>query len=65
MSWPWSKRHSKGKLHITQPDATGPREISGPTDFKHEWHVGFDENTGGFVGLPPAWSMWLQNSHIR
>lgn len=40
-------------------------EISGPTNVKHEWHVGFDQMTGDFVGLPPSWAAWLQNSNIR
>ena len=37
--------------------------ISLPTNVKHEWHVGFE--CGKFVGLPPAWEVWLDGSNIR
>ncbi|ELU04028.1 hypothetical protein CAPTEDRAFT_223525 [Capitella teleta] len=37
--------------------------ISGPTDVKHEWHVGVDHE-GHITGMPPAWSNWLQTSNI-
>lgn len=58
------RRKSKGKLHIVQPDVSAIKSISSPTSFKHEWHVGFDQDTGEFKGLPPAWDMWLSNSQI-
>ncbi len=58
------RRSSKGKLHINQ-DASPALEISSPTGFKHEIHVGFDSKTGEFKGLPPAWGMWLETSKIR
>jgi P21-Rho-binding domain len=55
-------RKRRGSLNIT-PVITGEiREISIPTGFKHDLHVGFDN--GEFVGLPPAWNMWLQSSKI-
>lgn len=39
--------------------------ISRPTNVKHEWHVGFDQNTGQISGLPPVWEAWLKTSDIR
>ena len=64
------KRGSRAKFEIqneTQQanDFSEIKEISGPTGFKHEWHVGFEAETGKFVGLPPAWDMWLKTSNIR
>ncbi len=46
-------------------DEDSSMQISGPMNVKHEWHVGFDQHTGDFVGLPPSWEAWLQNSNIR
>lgn len=39
-------------------------DISAPTSFKHEVHVGFDKGTGDFTGLPFAWRQLLENSGI-
>eukprot|EP00056_Hartaetosiga_gracilis_P009027 m.129416 g.129416 ORF g.129416 m.129416 type:complete len:494 (+) comp13046_c3_seq1:111-1592(+) len=39
-------------------------DISAPLDFVHEVHVGFDQETGEFSGLPPQWSALLQVSGI-
>lgn len=30
-------------------------EISGPSNFEHRVHTGFDHNQGRFVGLPSQW----------
>ena len=38
--------------------------VSNPTNFSHRVHVGFDPQTGGFVGLPPEWEKLLTNSAI-
>lgn len=38
--------------------------VSNPTNFAHAVHVGFDPNTGEFVGLPPEWSKLLNSSAI-
>ncbi|KAE8450192.1 hypothetical protein EG329_006973 [Mollisiaceae sp. DMI_Dod_QoI] len=38
--------------------------VSNPTNFSHSVHVGFDPNTGEFVGLPPEWSKLLNSSAI-
>ena len=59
------RRASKGKLHINQQESGVALDISSPTGFKHEIHVGFDPRTGDFMGLPPAWGMWLEASKIR
>ncbi|KAH9887515.1 Pkinase-domain-containing protein [Xylariomycetidae sp. FL2044] len=38
--------------------------VSNPTNFEHAVHVGFDPQTGQFVGLPPEWSKLLNSSAI-
>ncbi|RKF82920.1 Serine/threonine-protein kinase STE20 [Golovinomyces cichoracearum] len=38
--------------------------VSNPTNFSHSVHVGFDSQTGEFVGLPPEWSKLLNSSAI-
>ncbi len=38
--------------------------MSNPTNFSHAVHVGFDSQTGEFVGLPPEWSKLLNSSAI-
>ncbi|KUJ20013.1 putative Serine/threonine-protein kinase CLA4 [Mollisia scopiformis] len=38
--------------------------VSNPTNFTHAVHVGYDPNTGNFVGLPPEWSKLLNSSAI-
>lgn len=52
-----------GKKKSTSSDDK-PMSISGPTEVKHNVHVGFDRQTGDFVGLPPAWNSLLQHSNI-
>ncbi|ORZ21327.1 kinase-like domain-containing protein [Absidia repens] len=37
---------------------------SGPTNFVHEVHVGFDPITGAFTGLPDQWTKLLKGSAI-
>ncbi|KJE95605.1 p21-activated kinase Cla4 [Capsaspora owczarzaki ATCC 30864] len=39
-------------------------QISGPTNFVHEVHVGFDTESQTFTGLPPQWNSLLSNSGI-
>eukprot|EP01114_Cavostelium_apophysatum_P018579 TRINITY_DN577_c0_g1_i1.p1 TRINITY_DN577_c0_g1~~TRINITY_DN577_c0_g1_i1.p1 ORF type:complete len:604 (+),score=176.66 TRINITY_DN577_c0_g1_i1:121-1932(+) len=39
-------------------------EISSPTDFKQNWHVGWNQQTGQFEGLPPEWNAMLDASGI-
>jgi serine/threonine-protein kinase CLA4 len=38
--------------------------VSNPTNFSHRVHVGFDPQTGGFVGLPVEWEKLLTASAI-
>ncbi|EPQ64777.1 Cdc42p activated signal transducing kinase of the p21-activated kinase family [Blumeria graminis f. sp. tritici 96224] len=38
--------------------------VSNPTNFSHSVHVGFDAQTGEFVGLPSEWSKLLNSSAI-
>ncbi|KAL2358078.1 serine/threonine-protein kinase-like protein CLA4 [Cryomyces antarcticus] len=38
--------------------------VSKPTGFQHQVHVGFDPNSGAFVGLPPEWEKLLTTSAI-
>ncbi|EDQ91551.1 uncharacterized protein MONBRDRAFT_6420, partial [Monosiga brevicollis MX1] len=58
--WPFGGSNSKreDKASVRKDD------ISGPIDFVHEVHVGFDPKTGEFSGLPPQWSALLQISGI-
>jgi len=39
-------------------------DISAPTSFKHEIHVGYDPTSGDFTGLPLQWKQLLENSGI-
>ncbi|RKP16726.1 PBD-domain-containing protein, partial [Rozella allomycis CSF55] len=39
-------------------------EISGPINFTHEVHVGFNPSTGDFEGLPEDWKTLLDHSGI-
>ncbi|ORZ41315.1 kinase-like domain-containing protein [Catenaria anguillulae PL171] len=38
--------------------------VSGPTNFKHTMHVGFDSNSGALTGLPDQWRALLNSSAI-
>ncbi|KAI9221256.1 kinase-like domain-containing protein [Blastocladiella britannica] len=38
--------------------------VSGPTNFQHTMHVGFDPISGAFTGLPQQWKVLLSNSAI-
>ena len=38
--------------------------ISYPTKFTHVVHVGFDDTSGEFTGMPDAWTRLLENSNI-
>ena len=54
-------RWKHGSADIT-PVIDEIREISTPTGFQHNTHVGLED--GKLVGLPPAWNQWLQTSNI-
>ena len=36
--------------------------ISKPTDFKRNFHVGYDKDTNQYFGLPETWQKWLDAS---
>ncbi|AAS52480.1 AEL205Wp [Eremothecium gossypii ATCC 10895] len=38
--------------------------VSSPTNFTHKVHVGFDPETGSFVGMPFNWEKLLKHSRI-
>ncbi|ORX89503.1 Pkinase-domain-containing protein [Basidiobolus meristosporus CBS 931.73] len=38
--------------------------VSNPTNFQHQFHVGFDSVTGAFTGLPDEWTRLLASSAI-
>lgn len=48
-------------IHGSCPGMGG---VSNPTNFSHAIHVGFDNKSGKFVGLPPEWSRLLNASAI-
>lgn len=41
-----------------------PLGVSGPTNFVHQMHVGFDPHTGAFTGMPDQWTKLLKGSAI-
>ena len=56
-------KHSKSKLKKGKDNYEKPN-ISYPTKFTHVVHVGFDDDTGEFTGLPEAWTRLLVASNI-
>ena len=42
----------------------GSANVSGPINFTHKVHVGFDPASGNFTGLPETWKSLLQHSKI-
>jgi hypothetical protein len=50
--------HKKSKDHHEKPN------ISYPTKFTHVVHVGFDDESGEFTGMPEAWARLLLASNI-
>jgi len=56
-------KHSKSKLKKGKDNYEKPN-ISYPTKFTHVVHVGFDDDTGEFMGLPEAWTRLLVASNI-
>jgi len=57
-----SSKHYKGKLKKSK-DHEKPN-ISYPTKFTHVVHVGFNDDSGEFTGLPEAWTKLLVASNI-
>ena len=60
---PDEKKHSKSKGKKGKEEKEKPN-ISYPTKFTHVVHVGFDDDTGEFTGLPEAWTRLLVGSNI-
>lgn len=58
------EKKKKGFKKIFDTQAKKKPEISLPTQFEHTFHVGFDPNTGEFVGMPESWSKLLSVSNI-
>jgi tRNA A-37 threonylcarbamoyl transferase component Bud32 len=51
-------------IELINSACPGMGGVSNPTNFNHNVHVGFDPQTGEFIGLPPEWSKLLNNSAI-
>lgn len=60
-----SKKKQKPQSSSENGDDSRDLAISGPMNVRHEWHVKYDQSTGQFNGLPPAWTAWLEKSNIR
>eukprot|EP00090_Calanus_glacialis_P035246 TRINITY_DN6020_c0_g1_i1.p1 TRINITY_DN6020_c0_g1~~TRINITY_DN6020_c0_g1_i1.p1 ORF type:complete len:581 (-),score=120.23 TRINITY_DN6020_c0_g1_i1:901-2643(-) len=56
-------KHTKGKLKKGKDHYEKPN-ISYPTKFTHVVHVGFDDDSGEFTGMPEAWTKMLVASNI-
>eukprot|EP00057_Strongylocentrotus_purpuratus_P015254 XP_011669728.1 PREDICTED: serine/threonine-protein kinase PAK 3 [Strongylocentrotus purpuratus] len=59
----WMKNILKGGKSDEKGQRTRP-EISLPTKFEHTVHVGFDNITGEFTGMPEKWAQLLSSSSI-
>lgn len=62
MDFRFPPTHTKKRYSCTQKQLIS--NFTGPTDFVHHIHVGFDAKTGDFVGMPMAWQSLLSNSNI-
>jgi len=59
------KKHHKSKSKKSKDsDHHSKPNISYPTKFTHVVHVGFDDHTGEFTGMPDSWIKLLENSNI-
>lgn len=56
----WSASSSSHPDH----SSTAKTKISSPYNLVHVTHVGFDDQTGEFTGLPREWMILLQQSGI-
>ncbi|ESO12990.1 hypothetical protein HELRODRAFT_63652 [Helobdella robusta] len=56
LNWFKNINHSVDKEEI--------KEISGPTNFNHDIHVGFNAKTGEFEGMPDDWLGYLKDGNI-
>jgi len=57
-------KHTKTKQKKGKGDHYEKPNISYPTKFTHVVHVGFDDDSGEFTGLPEAWTKLLVASNI-
>ena len=51
-----------GLLRNDQSSSTAEQKVSQPANFQHRVHVALDENSGGFVGLPPQWKQIVEKT---
>ncbi|KAL6449570.1 CLA4 Serine/threonine-protein kinase CLA4 [Candida maltosa Xu316] len=59
-----SPNTSSGSLNGASTLTGGNAGVSGPINFTHKVHVGFDPTSGNFTGLPDTWKSLLQHSKI-
>ena len=58
------KHKSHGKMKKSKDHHHEKPNISYPTKFTHVVHVGFDDDSGEFTGMPEAWTKMLVASNI-
>jgi len=59
------EKHKHHKSHKSKKSKDHEKpNISYPTKFTHVVHVGFDDESGAFTGMPDAWTRLLANSNI-
>ena len=51
-----SSSSSSSSTRSSKKDKKSRIQISGPSNFEHRVHTGYDEKSGGYVGLPPQWA---------
>jgi len=49
-------------LRNDQSSSTAEQKVSQPANFQHRVHVALDENSGGFLGLPPQWKQIVEKT---
>lgn len=59
-----TEKEKKGRGWFGKNKVKDRPEISSPVDFEHTVHVGFNQNTGEFTGMPEAWAKLLLHSGI-
>ncbi|XP_052677953.1 serine/threonine-protein kinase PAK 1-like isoform X2 [Crassostrea angulata] len=64
LSMPFKIGGKKRPSGSSSSDNAPAMNIGPPTAVKHNFHVGFNQETGDFEGLPPAWTALLQSSNI-
>ncbi|KAI5303723.1 signal transducing kinase of the PAK [Ascosphaera pollenicola] len=64
MPFPFHSSHSSDNASSKTPDMSSPLKISAPENPVHVTHVGYDNHTGKFTGLPREWQIMLAESGI-